>query len=296
MGRARAGVASALGVNEAPPWVDPEWLRAVPARARRCATRWQLTLGERLGHGNTSRVFGCADRGGRALVLKLAPAEMRPDLEAAALRAWDGRGAVSLVAFDADAGALLLERLVPGTPLAGDDDVRATELVAPVLLALHGARVDDGSAFPTQAEFLEVWLGWARSAAEAEAAGTRLLDRAARSARRLCVDGGRTVLLHGDLIDKNLLLAGERYVAVDPIPRLGDPCSDVGFYSAYHPPASGIVARARTLAARCGLDPGRAARWAAVWGVGEATQTWRPDSDELQAWVRGREAGALLDA
>ena len=41
-------------------------------------------------------------------------------------------------------------------------------------------------------------------------------------------------------------------------------------------------------------DPSRAAQWAAVWMVGEACETWREDSDDVQAWVRGDECQALL--
>lgn len=275
--------------------MDPSWLLTVPTRLELCAKRWRVTIGERLGAGNTSRVFGCVDDYGRNLVLKLAPAEMRPELEAAALTVWDGRGSVRLIAFEPEAGALLLERLVPGTALPPLADAAATELVAPSLLALHNTHLVGTSAFPTQLEFLGVWLGWARKSAETGTAGLRLLDRAYLSARALCADH-RTppVLLHGDFIDKNLLLDGRGYVAVDPIPRTGDPCSDVGFYSAYHPPARDIARRARSLAARCGLDAERAARWAVVWAVGEATETWRPDSDELQRWIQSDEATNLL--
>ncbi len=283
-----------MGAGDTPPWVDPSWLRTIPETMGRCATRWHLTIGDRIGAGNTSRVFDCVDDRGQRVILKLAPTEMRPDLEAAALAVWAGRGSVRLIAFAHADGALLLQRLVPGTPLPeGDDDVNA-ELVAPALIALHAAPRDDTARFPTQREFLDAWLRWVRRSAEQGTAGLRLLDRASQAARALCADPTPTVLLHGDFIDKNLLLDGGRYLAIDPIPRLGDACSDVGFYAAYHPPARHIRRRARSLAMRCGLDPERAARWAAVWAVGEATETWRADSDELQAWVQSADAMDLL--
>jgi streptomycin 6-kinase len=283
-----------MSTDETPQWVDPNWLLTVPTRLELCARQWRVTIGDRLGRGNTSRVFSCIDDSGRGLVLKLAPAEMRPELEAAALVVWDGRGAARLIAFEPQAGALLLERLVPGTALPPLDDAAATELVAPSLLALHSARLDGTRGFPTQLEFLEVWLDWVRKSAENGTAGIRLLEHAYQTARALCLDRTDPVLLHGDFIDKNLLLDARGYVAVDPIPRIGDPCSDVGFYSAYRPRARHIARRARSLAARCGLDAERAARWAAVWAVGEATETWRADSDELQRWIQSDEATNLL--
>ena len=280
--------------RDAPPWVDAAWLAAVPRTVERCARQWRLTIGERLGTGNTSRVFECVDDRGRALVLKLAPAEMRPDLEAAALTAWAGNGAPELVATDGASGALLLSRLLPGTPLPPGDDDKAVELISPTLVALHSVALTSAHKFPSQLDFLDTWRGWVLRSAEPETEGLRLLDQALSVARAMCVEPAPHVLLHGDFIDKNLLVDRGSYLAVDPIPRVGDPASDVGFFSAYHPPARNIERRARALADRCGIDGIRAARWAAVWAVGEATETWRKDSGELQAWVSGREAAALL--
>jgi streptomycin 6-kinase len=95
--------------------------------------------------------------------------------------------------------------------------------------------------------------------------------------------------LHGDFIDKNLLFDGGGYVATDPIPRVGDPCSDIGFFAAYHPPARGLLDTAADIARAMGEDVDRAVQWASVLAVGEACETWRADSDDLQAVVRGLE-------
>ena len=46
------------------------------------------------------------------------------------------------------------------------------------------------------------------------------------------------------------------------------------------------------LALHC--DEARAMRWAAVWAVGEACETWRSDSDELQALVASAEFQRLM--
>ena len=283
-----------MTLKRTPPWVAQDWLLTIPDRLHQCAERWRLEIGERLGIGSTSRVFGCVDDHGRSLVLKLAPPEMRPDLEAAALTLWGGRGSVRLVDFAHDIGGILLERVVPATHLPPGGDEAAIDLVARPLSELHAVQLSASHPFPTQLEFLDVWLDWVRLGGESETAGVRLLDQAREAARRMCSEGSSAVLLHGDFIDKNLLLDGTGYVAVDPIPRVGDPCSDVGFYAAYHPPARDIGRRARSLAARCSLDQERAARWAAVWAVGEATETWRPDSRDLQTWIQGDEAASLL--
>ena len=33
--------------------------------------------------------------------------------------------------------------------------------------------------------------------------------------------------LHGDFLDKNLLLGTKGFLAIDPMPWVGDPCSDM---------------------------------------------------------------------
>lgn len=242
----------------------------------------------------TSAVFGCVDTAGRDVVLKVAPPEMRPDLEAAALNAWSGLGAPRLLDFDPGLGALLIERVMPGLPLPAGRDQQAIKSIIGTLKALHAAHVTN-DLFPTQAQVMETWFESACERGERGTVGVSLLDRAAETPFELASTTSDSALLHGDFIDKNLLLGPHGYVAVDPmLPRIGDPCSDVGFYAAYHPPARNIAGRARSLARAAELDSERSATWAAVWAVGEATETWRDDSDELQEWIAGHEATALL--
>jgi streptomycin 6-kinase len=102
------------------------------------------------------------------------------------------------------------------------------------------------------------------------------------------------VLLHGDFTDKNLLLDSNVYIVIDPIPMVGDPCSDVGFFAAYHPPASSALDCAAAIASALGYDELRAARWAAVWIVHQTCETWRTDSDELHALASGPHMARLL--
>jgi len=240
------------------------------------------------------RAFSCVDGDGKQLVLKLSPPRAAPALEAAALRLWRGHAAASLLDWDPAAGALLLERVLPGTPLPSGQAPEAIRVAASILRDLHGVGVPVGHPFPTTAEAFEIWLDVVRAEAEPGTAGVALLAQAHSAARRLWSTSRETVLLHGDFLDKNLLLGPAGFVAVDPMPRLGDPCSDIGFFAAAHPPARDIGSRARALAQALGRDPERAERWAAVWAVGEACETWRADSDELQAWMTGGEAARLL--
>lgn len=246
--------------------------------------------------GQHSRVVACTDQRGRDAVLKVVAPGAGRALEAAALGVWNGCSAPRLLGFAAEDGALLLERIRPGTPLPTGADAQAIELVKGTLAGLHACRLERGHPFPSLARFLDSYWNWVLADGEAGTAGLELLDKGRAAAVRLCRSSQETVLLHGDFIDKNLLLGAGGFVAVDPNPRVGDPCSDIGFYAAYHPPAQAIAARARAFGKAAGYDAERCARWAAVWAVGEAAETWRTDSAELQAWMRSTEAALLLDA
>src|SRR5262249_12530352 len=153
-----------------------------------------------------------------------------------------------------------------------------------------------GHSFPSLLRFLDSYWDWVLADGEAGTAGLELLDQSRGVAGGLCPRGQGAGLLYGGFLDKNPPLRAGGFVAIDPTPSVGDPCSDVGFYAAYHPPASAVAARARAFGRALGYDTERCARWAAVWAVGEAAETWRADSAELQAWMRSREARLLLEA
>lgn len=256
-----------------------------------CLSAWDLRVAGRLDGGSDSAVFGCVTSGGDEVVVKLAAAPGAARAEAAALDAWAGTGAaVRMIGADLDLGALLLRRIRPGAPLpAGDPQV--TEVAAGVLSRLHRVR-PAGYPFPALGEVYPRLERRARADARHErrvsgdpgrgAVGLARLAAARAAVRRLCATAGRPVLLHGDFLPKNLLHDGTGYLAIDPLPCVGDPCADVGFFAAGQPPAAAILDRAAAIAGRLGLDPDRARRWAAVWTVIQASQAWRDDQSDLE--------------
>lgn len=251
-------------------------------------------------------VYACRGPLDEDLVLKVSPPIANSAVEARALTHWAGRGAANLLAWDDEDGALLLERIRPGTALfegdrssaalAGSDE-RAVAAAAGALAAMQAVPAPPTGRFPSFEARLRWFLDFAAIEAEPDATGTPMLGLLERCARTLDASKDRQTLAHGDFLAKNLLLAaGGSYVAIDPLPYIGDPCSDIGHFSAYHSPVASVVPRARALAQATGNDPNRASQWAAIWMIGEACETWRDDSDDLQAWVTGAECGALLAA
>jgi streptomycin 6-kinase len=251
-------------------------------RLRACVRRWHLQAGDHLAGGFRSEVVSCTTAGGTQVVVKLVVTLQEMRAEAAALTAWARTGAAArLLDTDFDHGALLLEQIRPGTHLPGNDDPGAIDVAASLLGALHRAPLP---AFPFPASrqtFTRMERRARRDAAyeqrtrnepERGRPGLQRLPLARAAATRLCQSPPRTVLLHGDFLAKNLLSNRTGYVAIDPIPTIGDPCADVGFFAAGHPPAATILHKAGAIAELMGLDPQRAQRWAAVWTVLQACQ------------------------
>jgi len=69
--------------------------------------------------------------------------------EAAALASWAPTGAAAfLIDEDASCGALLLERIQPGTPLPSGDDPASIETAARLLTKLQLAAAHGGASLP----------------------------------------------------------------------------------------------------------------------------------------------------
>jgi len=111
-----------------------EWCADLPALAGELAGRWGLRLGQAWPAGGTSVVLPCESADGELLVLKLTPDLKIAADEATALDAWKTRHhVVTLHNAGLDRGALLLERVLPGSRLADEPGRWTLGEVAPVL-------------------------------------------------------------------------------------------------------------------------------------------------------------------
>lgn len=277
-------------------------MSVVDDRVRSAASQWGLTVGEELSGGARSAVFAATDGLGRDLVLKL-PARTAANgnstgAEAAALKSWARTGAaVGLIAATAD--ALLLARARPGLqqpwrPEGRLDDT--VEMAGELLRRLWSVR--PGSfRYPTLSSVYAEDERVARDDAILEqrnrgepdrgVTGLRRLPAAAAAAERLMATAPGAIVLHGDFITKNIFsddTSPEGWVALDPLPMMGDPASEVASFAAYHP-AELILPIAESLATEVDVAPQRALRWAAIWAVHQAAQAWREDQESLECLI-----------
>ena len=195
---------------------EPGWLEALPQLVGECADRWSLVLEEPI-DTPVSLVMPAGE-----VVLKLnAPSHVEADREADALAAWQGAGAVRLLARDDERRALLLERCLPGTRLwdAEEDEVGVmTELLQRLQLEL-----DDDHPFVRLADEADRWA-WdvAVRYEEAGAPFERPLLELALDVYRT-VDRSASWLVNQDLHGGNVLRAErEPWLVIDPKPLVGE--------------------------------------------------------------------------
>ncbi len=205
---------------------------------------------------------------GTEVVLKLGVPHHMLTAEIEALRLFDGRGIVKLLDADPDLGALVLERLKPGAPLADlPDDAQATSIAAEVIERLRRPAPDD-HPFPTVAEWA-AGLGTLRSWFDG---GTGplpapLVERAEALFAELTATMGEPVLLHGDLHHDNILSAErEPWLAIDPKGVVGEAEYEVGALLRNRlfkqpKPAVALSRRVDQLVERLGFDRARVVGW-----------------------------------
>jgi streptomycin 6-kinase len=283
-----------------------DWLGRLPETLDACARRWGLELGRPFEGASYNYVARATRADGTRAVLKLGFPGRSLVSEAAALRHFDGRGAARLLEADEAAGALLVECLEPGTPLAGlaneARDEEATATAAAVMRELWRpapARHD----FPTAAGWAE-GFGRLRGrfgggcgplpeelVVKAEALFAELLDSAAEP-----------VLLHADLHHGNILSAGRgRWLAVDPQGLLAEPAYEVGALLRnplpqlfeMRRPVEVLSRRLDTLAAALGLGRARLRGWGLAQAVLSA---WWMIEDHGAGWESQIEVARLLAA
>ncbi|HET7013688.1 MAG TPA: aminoglycoside phosphotransferase family protein [Streptosporangiaceae bacterium] len=204
-----------------------QWCDNLPELVAKCRLRWDLELEEALS-GATSRVFLGRQHGDRAVVLKLTPDRSVADTEAAALRAWAASPhCVDLLDADAETGALLLEKLEPGTKLGDQAELPPLADIAALLTSLRTADGDGMDQLPPLArrvDFLFTLIGRRLSHPRVSVLVTPgMAARGHRLAQKLATDGD-TGLVHGDLHPANVLTAGpdRGLVVIDPRPCFGD--------------------------------------------------------------------------
>ncbi len=189
------------------------------------AGKWDVRLTETRETATAHVGFG--RRGSTPVVLKVARGPGDEWRAGEIIKAFRGKGMVRVL--DSEPGAVLLERLVPGEPLAGlslsGRDDEACEILAGVLSQF------DPTAPPRDCPTVQSWgQGFAKYLASGNSQLSRpLVERAQHWYHSLSSSQGKTRLLHGDLQHYNVLSDQSRnWVAIDPKGVIGELEYDLG--------------------------------------------------------------------
>ena len=208
-------------------------------------------------------------------MLKIQAPHRESDHEAAALELWDGDGVVRLLAHDPARHALLLERCVPGTPLAATGQKGALDVIVSLLPRLWKPAA---APFRPLAEEAAWWAEqlprtWEQAGKQFE---QRLLGASLEALSALAPTQGGQVLLHQDLHGENVLAAErEPWLVIDPKPLVGERefavAPIVRSVELGHSRRD-VLYRFERLTSELGLDRERARGWAIAqtiaWSVG----------------------------
>lgn len=270
-------------------------------RVQQLARDWRLLIQESF-ETDTS-VVSFVTRDDQKLVLKVVKQEGDEWRAGEVLSVFNGKGVV--LVFEHTGGAMLIERLQPGTllvdlSLAGDE--AATEILAGVIGKMSPTATPDGCPK------VEDWgKGFERYLATGDArVPRRLVDAAQRVFAELAASQSRTRLLHGDLHHYNVLLDSQRgWLAIDPKGVIGELEYEIGaiLRNPFERPElflsqSTIERRIEHLTATLNLNRERVVSWAfaqavlsAIWQIEDGLEIDASNTSLKLAKTIGRMLG-----
>ena len=277
------------------------WWRDLPDLLERCARRWSLTLLPPFDNLTYNYVAPAARADGSEAVLKLGVPNPELLSEMEALRHYDGRGSVRLLAADEEWGALLLERLRPGATLVTEEDDEAATRIAAGVMAQLWRPPPREHGFRSVAD----WAAGLERLRDTFDGGTgpfppRLVSLAEGLFAELLPSMASPVVLHGDLHHDNILAAGRRpWLAIDPKGILGEPAYEVGAWLrnplpqvAGWPDLEKILARrVAVFAEMLGFERKRLLAWGAAQAVLSAWWSYEDGFSTGEAWTDGFSTG-----
>lgn len=269
------------------------WLASLPGLADELLDEMRLTPDGPTRHGVCAIVIPVRrSKGGRA-ALKIGWPHPESATEHLALRAWNGRGAVRLLAAEPGRHALLLERLDADRPLGAENVIDACEIVGRLHASLDHAPLARADGLRTYAARVHERLTSAPSALP-----RRLAEHGLALTRDLPQDeGAEARLLHTDLHDENVLHVlddepregtVEGWLAIDPKAMNAEPAFGIAPLlwnreaeaARAHNLRVHLRLRLEVACEAGGIDPDRARAWAIVrlldnawWAVQEDSTT-----------------------
>jgi fructosamine-3-kinase len=196
------------------------WLDRASRLALRLAGEWNVAPETVLEGGAMSLCVLCRGADRIPVVLKVPANRVSGTAESSALAAWDNGAVPRVLTTDDASGAFLMEFIASGGPEPATEDIAAllARLHTPATRAMHA--LDDVLQARIRGAATR-FTGLPEETADLEAASDLIaaLQRTAEPA-----------MVHGDFQAKNVLHGSGGPIAIDPLPAVGDPYSDLGLW------------------------------------------------------------------
>ena len=206
------------------------WLPELPGIAARCRDKWRLPEGTICPMVSMNYIEFTVTPDGEPVALKIGVPHRDLFTEMEALHLYGGNGVVRLLDSDRDLGAILIQRLIPGTLLwKVGDDLSQTEIAASIIRDLPRP-VPPKHDLPTFREWVTRAFRLTRTEWDPEERMPRsLIDRAEQAFDEVERDAGEHLLLHGDLHHENILLDDALgWTVIDPKGVVGPHPLEIG--------------------------------------------------------------------
>jgi len=271
-----------------------EWLEDLPTLLEKYFSKWSLTELRVVPFLSCNLVLQGLHPSYGTVILKtgVLGADLRSELQS--LRLFDGHGCVKLLESSPSEGIFLLEGLMPGEMLDGQEETEALSICGGVIRRLHERNSD--LKVLNSCRQLDSYLSEFRKLHGVIRAKNidfdlSLLGLAESEFEELLATSVEKKLLHGDLHHFNILSSHrDRWLAIDPLGLVGDPAYECAAF--LRNPYMNILERPnirevlkhriRFLSRYLEQDERRIARWgfaqtvlAAGWFVQEDVQEWK---------------------
>jgi streptomycin 6-kinase len=262
------------------------WLAALPFLLNDLARQWSLTVTDELFTHGYNAIVVSVRQDHRALALKLTWPPDWASGEAAALTAWQARGAVELVNADIPHGALLLERLDAARSLASMPVAEAAAIAGALIRTLA---IEAPRSFPSLQSTARELAPTFRTRQQAlhDPIPDEWIARAASLAAALARDRERS-LVHTDLHYDNVLASqrpDQAWLVIDPKAAAGTPARSAAelLWTRVDelPGPEAITSLLDTIIENGQLDPAKTTAWAFVRSI--------------DYWLWGLENGLTID-
>ena len=205
-----------------------DWLSAFPAYLEQLEQTWNIRATGLVEDLSFNVVAFAEGDDGTPYILKMSPPSDDFLREIAALELYGGDGIAKLVRADEQGGAMLLERLHPGTSFwRTEDDELATRTCAELLLQLWRP-VEDTTPFRNLKSWTRALPAYVEENPNDGTIPRDLARKANALLSELLQEESDPMLLHADLHHGNILAATRQpYLAIDPKGIVGARAFDV---------------------------------------------------------------------